>query len=394
MLTRSTEVTGTKGWRLVMARGQRGYALLSVFMLMVIFGGLAGASLLATRVGVQSTKNIIAGNDALYAAESGLFHALSVINRKGVIRFEAEVVRNWRRPEMFGEDPKVIPGHPTMRYEAEVAADETVPDDAGSVTVIGHASTQAQRVLTAELCKGSFLPTGAVHIVRSSSCSTFRGDAFRIDGTDHFFDGNACDRPPHRFDECRAEPVPGISTVDVGTVECIDRALSERQRDNVRGAGGQPSVVKIGGPQDGDLAEFMAHILANPNVVSVPSPVLTGEARLGTKATPQITHLSYAGTVRIGGKTSGVGILIADHDLELAGNTEFVGWIITGGELSVLGNVSVLGSIWTRSFNVVAGGAASVEYCTECLDLIDRLPGTVSGNFPRLMKVCGWSDAS
>jgi hypothetical protein len=372
------------------ARGQGGYALLSVFLLVLIIGGMVGASLLGTRLGLQSTSNLIAGNDAFYAAESGLYDALSVINRLGVIRFRSDVVNRWAGADMFGAPVKEMPGRPGIRYEASVVADETTPEDSGTLRVTGYASTQARRTIEVRLRRGSLLPTGAIHMLETSSCGAFRGNAFQIDGRDHRLNGGACDGSPHSPGECQSESVPGISTVDQKTQECVEAGLLGGQEDNVLGAGGEPSVIKTGGPGSGDLAALMARILANPNVVTNTGATFNGKTQFGTEKAPQITHLSYDGTVTVNGNASGVGILIVDDDLKLSGNLTFTGWIITGGELLVLGNVAVLGSIWTDAFAMVAGGSLSVEYCSACLDLIDRLPGTVTGNFPRLMKVCGW----
>jgi hypothetical protein len=374
-------------------RGQQGYALLSVFLLLGIVGGLAGAGLLGTRLALQSTANLISANDAFYAAESGLLHGLSVINSRGVISFQTDIVERWGSPNLFGGQVKQMPGNPNVRYQVAVAASEATPDDEGVLTVRGYAADLAQRTVEARLCKGSFLPTGAIHILRKSSCGTFRGSTFRIDGNDHRRDGTLCTGSPAPGDACEPEPVPGISTADAETAKCVREALSEQQEDNVRGVGGDPSVVKIGGPLGADLAALLENVLANPNVVTTSAQRFNDNTTLGTYETPQITRMTYEGTVTVSGRTSGVGILVADHGLSLGGDVDFTGWIITGDELSVLGNVAVLGSIWTGAFSMIAGGSMNVEYCTSCLDLIDGLPGTRGGNFPRLMKVCGWSES-
>jgi hypothetical protein len=372
-------------------KGQAGYALLSVFLLVLIIGGMVGASLLGTRLGLQSTNNLIAGNDAFYAAESGLYDALSVINRLGVIRFRSDVVDRWSAADMFGAPVKDMPGRPGIRYEVTLIADETTPDEGGTLKVTGYASTQARRAIEVRLRKGPLLPTGAIHMLESSSCSAFKGGAFQIDGHDHGINGGACDGSHHGTNECQSEPAPGISTVDRDTQQCIEAALRDGQEDKVLGAGTEPSVIQAGGPGSADLGNLMARILVNPNVVTRPEDTFNDKKiSFGTAAAPQITHLSHDGSVTINGNASGVGILVVDDDLSLKGNFTFTGWIIAGGELLVLGNVAVLGSIWTDSLTMVAGGSMSVEYCSACLEIADQLPGTAAGNFPRLMKVSGW----
>jgi hypothetical protein len=372
-------------------RGQGGYALLSVFLLVLIIGGMVGASLLGTRLGLQSTRNLIAGNDAFYAAESGVYDALSAINRSGVTRFRSDVVNRWNGVDMFGSPVKEMPGRPGIRYEAMVFSDEKTPEEGGTLKVTGYAATQARRTIEVRLRKGSLLPTGAIHMLNGSSCSAFKGNAFRIDGRDHTVAGAACDGSPHGAGECQSQPVPGISTVDQKSQECVATGLSDQQKDNVLGSGDEPSVIKTGGPGSSDLASLLARIVANPNVVAKSDATFNGKkTEFGTASAPQITHLTYDGAVTINGSASGVGILIVDDDLSLKGDFTFSGWIITGGELLVLGNVAVRGSIWTDAFTMVAGGSMSVEYCSACLDLADQLPGTAAGNFPRLMKVSGW----
>jgi hypothetical protein len=372
-------------------KGQGGYALLSVFLLVLIIGGMVGASLLGTRLGLQSTRNLLAGNDAFYAAESGLYDALSVINRLGVIRFRSDVVNRWNAQDMFGAPVKEMPGRPGVRYEVAVDADETTPEEGGTVRVTGYAATHARRVIEVRLRKGSLLPTGAIHILQLSSCSAFLGGAFRIDGHDHGINGDDCDGLPHGANECQSEPVPGISTVDQSTQQCVEAALLGVQQDKVLGAGAEPSVIKTGGPSSADLGNLMARILANPNVVTNSGATVNGRSTdLGTAAEPRITHLNYDGTVTINGDASGVGVLIVDGNLKLNGNVTYTGWIIAAGELLVLGNVAVLGSVWTDALTMVGGGSMSVAYCSACLELADQLPGTATGNFPRIMRVSGW----
>jgi len=373
-------------------RDQKGYALLSVFLLVLIIGGLVGAGLLGTRLELQSTKNLVAANQAFYAAESGLLHSLSVINGMGVTDFQSEIVERWEDRDLFGSARKEMPGNPSLRYEVQVTADETAPGDRGRLTVTGYAGPRASRTLEVRLCKGPLLPAGAVHIFRKSSCGTFRGNAFRIDGTDHERDGSACNVSGDPRRGCQSDPVPGVSTRDEDTARCVEDALLQEQGDNVVGAGGEPSIVRIGGPDSAELLMLADSILSNPSVVRSAAPFVTETMSLGTLEEPQITHLTGDGTVKLVGNASGAGILIVDHDLQLSGNFAFLGWIITRGELSVLGSVSVLGSIWTGAFNMVAGGSTSVEYCSACLDMLDRLPGTDAGNFPHLMQVCGWAE--
>ncbi len=57
----------------------------------------------------------------------------------------------------------------------------------------------------------------------------------------------------------------------------------------------------------------------------------------------------------------------------------------------VLGNATILGSLWTGNLQVTVGGSAIIDYCHECLWLVDTT-GDTTGAIPRSMRIVSWRD--
>ncbi|MFQ5666219.1 MAG: hypothetical protein ACE5I7_07275 [Candidatus Binatia bacterium] len=137
---------------------------------------------------------------------------------------------------------------------------------------------------------------------------------------------------------------------------------------------------------------IVANILNNPGVVTTSDNKLNGNTVFGTDQAPQITHLTYPGTVDLNGTATGAGILVVDGGLDIKGNLTFKGWIISRGTVRFTGNSTVLGSLWTPSIGITGGGNATVNFCSACLALADGAGGSATGNVPRTMQVVAWRD--
>ena len=80
-----------------------------------------------------------------------------------------------------------------------------------------------------------------------------------------------------------------------------------------------------------------------------------------------------------------------------------VGWIIVRGatninatgdledSTTVLGDAFIMGSLWTGELNIKVGGSATVNYCHQCMQLVDGMDA-VNGTVPRPMRVVSWGE--
>jgi hypothetical protein len=129
----------------------------------------------------------------------------------------------------------------------------------------------------------------------------------------------------------------------------------------------------------------------------------SGNDTLGTLTNPQITHIA-TDEARLLGNASGAGILIVDGSLTIRGTFDFVGWVIVRGtttvdsetvegETSLLGNATLTGSLWTSQLNVQLGGSMIVDYCQECLQMIDGVSVGNTNAVPRPMRIVSWQES-
>jgi hypothetical protein len=239
---------------------------------------------------------------------------------------------------------------------------------------------------------------GAIYLAADTINAQFTGNSFEVNGNDH---------------TVAAAPVPGgvvkpgISARTDAVKNEVVNSLNATQADNVKGLGFSenpltPSVLNTGGPDINDLERIVDNILSVPGVVTTSSQNFNGNDTFGTMLTPQITHMTNS-DVRLNGNAFGAGILVVDGSITINGTLDFVGWIIVRGatvinatgdtddDTVVLGNATIMGSLWTGHLEIKVGGRAVVDYCEECLELIDDTGG-VDGALPRPMRVVSWQE--
>ena len=385
---------------------ERGIALVATLLLLLLLAVIGTASLTYSVLDLKSTAHFNTGNQALYAAESGVQHALSAINNRGVNDFNQDIVQRWSN--VFGTAARTIPGYASFSYQVAVAADGTDPANRGTITSTGFAPLQAQRIVRVGVRRRGFGGgTGAIHLASDNVEAGFEGNSFAVDGNNHDWYGALQPTAPAR---------PGISTRNDGVTNGVIGSLDTGQKDNVRGLGFSltpltPSVLTIGGPGTSDIELIKEQVLSRPGIVNDSTHVFNnGDTKVfGTLPPPygpiggpgpQITHLTDT-NVTVNGSITGVGILIVDGSLDIRGTIDFIGWILVRGSTkihtqtsgdgtSVLGTAYIKGSLWTADFDVEVGGSAIVDYCEDCLALADTIGG--GGNVPRAMQVTSWGE--
>lgn len=378
-------------------RGEAGYALLSVCLMLLILLTLGAASTVYTTLDLRSTAHYDTGNGAFAAAEAGVLHAVSTMNEMGVLHFERDVVERWST--LYGTATKTVPSLPALRYQVTVASDPAAPALAGTITATGLASLGARRAIRVTVRRGLFTGSpGAIYLAADGVTSQFTGNAFEINGNDHDVFGDPVPSGPIK---------PGIATRNDGVNQTVSNSLNNTQKDNVKGQGFSwspltPSVLPTGGPSVSDLDQIVSHLLSLPGTVTTAQKNFTGNSTFGTIAQPRVTHMTNT-DVTLAGNASGAGVLITDGSITISGSLDFVGWIIVRGatvinasgstddSTFVLGNATILGSLWTGHLDIKVGGSAIVDYCDACLRLVDALDAA-NGATPRPMQVVAWQE--
>ncbi len=372
---------------------ERGFALFAVCLTLLVLLTIGAASTLYTTVDLRATSHYDTGNRAFAAAEAGVLHALSTINESGVIDFENDVVDRWS--SLYGTTSKAIPGLPSLTYQVAVATDAGDPGNRGQLVATGFAPLSARRSIIINLARGDFTGSpGAIYLAAENVSSQFTGNAFDVNGNDHNVFG----------DPVPAGPVkPGISTRNATASQSVINSLNNQQRDNVKGLGFSmspltPSVLPTGGPSVTDLDNIIDRVLSLPGVVTTSQKNFNGNSSFGSIAAPQITYMTNS-NVTLNGNASGAGILVVDGSIKINGSLDFVGWIIVRGATiidadlitTLLGNAMILGSLWTGHLDIKVGGNATVNYCDQCMRLVDNMAAG-GGMVPRPMRVVSWQE--
>src|SRR5512140_2602251 len=77
------------------ATDTRGFALASVLLLLLLLATMGSGAMLYTTLESKSTNHYNTGNEAMYAAESGILDALNVMNMSGGTNFDTDVTQRW-----------------------------------------------------------------------------------------------------------------------------------------------------------------------------------------------------------------------------------------------------------------------------------------------------------
>jgi len=269
---------------------QEGIALVMTLMAIATLLLVASSALMIGSSGNQATRNYRGASQAHFVAESGISHALQVIDGAGVIHFQNDVVNQWGA--VFGAGAKNFAPLGGFTYTVAAVAGGN-PANNGRLVATANGPEGVKNVVVANVSRSNTPSTapGAIYIsTDSTSNSTFNGNAFAVDGNDHNYTGGAGP----------GAPVPGIATRnDTNTQEALN-SLNSAQKDNVTGLGysnGPPisSSIKTSpaAPSMSQLDQMITDLLARPGVQTITSNQINGPTPpFGTVLTPQITYFS------------------------------------------------------------------------------------------------------
>ncbi|HET6201630.1 MAG TPA: hypothetical protein VFI25_02375 [Planctomycetota bacterium] len=195
----------------------------------------------------------------------------------------------------------------------------TVRIGTSTVTVTGWVQRLATEI--------SFSTPAVVNLVDPNAKLIFKGNSFLIDGRDRDLSGGWTNNPP----------VYGIATA--GSKLSVLAQLSKQQLDNVNGAGGKPSITTWSAPSSSWLPS-MVETMRTQADVTFDHYGSTYTGSLGSEKTGNYLVTYSQGDLKIGGGSTGAGVLCVDGNLEITGKWEFVGVILVTGGVTVKGGGS------------------------------------------------------
>jgi hypothetical protein len=345
---------------------------------------------------IEATRNYRGAVQVHLVAESAITEALQIMNGAGVIDFQDDA------PARLPGGSQRFEPLPGFTYVVTAAADAANPVNAGRLVGTASGPNRERNVVVANVVRSNFPLTapGVVYLATDSPTnSTFQGNAFTIDGSDHTMTGQPG----------TADPIPGIATRNEANTQEALASLSGQQKDNIQGLGflnGPPTVPSIqtipAAPTVDQVNQFIEDLLQRPGVVTVPDERINGDHVYGTVEAPQITHLTAEEiTIRGNGNVEGAGVLIVEGDLILQGSLTFRGLVLVRGrtsietdpsETTITGNATFYGSMWTNDLDLRVGGSAVAMYSSEALSLANAVGG--GGALPAPLQITSIADCS
>jgi len=391
----------------------RGSSLVLVLLILFAVLALGIAGLSSASSGLTISNNYRTGIQAMQAAESGVVHAIGLINRNGAANQGGGITTfgnassntgayNWTTFSGWPTTTHTMTGaYSSVSYTITTSSDplrDASATNTGNrmlVTSVGYAPGEATRTVKAHLALMGPFTCGAIDLPNTPIDPTFNGNSFLVDGNDY--------NPTTGTVVSGSTPTLGISTRNSTDTTNIQTELGSQGIDNVTGTdvgANLPSVGSCNGPSvDRVRNEIVPNFLNQACASQTPSclvtnPSLNGNDTFGTMANPQITY--YTGDLTIGqhGTMQGAGILIVDGGLTINGDVDFTGLIIVRGttqfDTDISGHAQIYGALWTTNLELRVAGNAGIYYSSQALSLVNNLPRTPGNNLPQLATVTAW----
>ena len=223
----------------------------------------------------------------------------------------------------------------------------------------------AAKTIEAEAVRFPIVSAGSA--IWAGGTLTFNGNAFLVDGHDHYATA-PYDTVPG------AAPMPAVQTKGPTS----DASISGVQTDNVTGAGSDPSIK-----QSAYTYDFNTIWSQLSGIVDYS---FTGDQSF-TSSTPAYGSLLYPkvvmvnGNLSAGGNWSGTGILMVNGNLSMGGGSNFTGIVIATGNIYIAGSSAsdmariVGGIIYGSNLinNSTNGGAGKIFYSSQAINAAQTL---------------------
>lgn len=372
-------------------RNENGLALFAVLLLLVMFLSLSAASIFTTALDLKSTTHYATGNQALHVAESGIIHALNVLNTRSIWDLGTQSTDNkWSDPTTGVFDGVLtLPNNPNLRYFAYITPDPDVnlSIEQGVITAIGTGLDNSGRVLQVAIRKSDLSGAlSAIFLSNPNPNPTFNGDKFIVSGHDVDLLGNQT-----------GYISPAIATQDDAAAATTITAIGA-QTDQITGLGENPSVLPTGGPLPEDY-QAIAEAIFLQDPAPFHNQVFNGATDLkginiGTSDEPWLTWVkgdcTLNGSGSPGGVQMGYGFLYCEGSCKLNGSAEFTGWVMCrDGNEMLNGNFTMTGMLWTGEIDTKFGGSMVANFSMAA---IQTYASQAFAKFPRKMRVTTWQE--
>jgi hypothetical protein len=191
----------------------------------------------------------------------------------------------------------------------------------------------------------------------------FNGTAFLINGNDTNLDGTKGPNPA----------IPGIGTP--GNPTGIVSQLSAKQKPDVTGFGGSPSVSKVTAD---DINAQMSAIAPLATLTWSGADEHLSNAVIGDLKNQKAQIAHAKGNLFLSGGTKGCGILVVDGNLEVTGNFDFAGVVFVSGSVTFKGGggaKNIRGALFTpgnvQGDDVNVSGSIQIGYSSQALDIVN-----------------------
>jgi len=410
--------------RRTLVENQDGFAIVSVFMLLLLVVTLGAATMLYTALDVKGTQHYMAGNQAFAASEAGILDAINIINTRGVVNMQNDVVSSG----IISTAATVIPGYSKYTYQVTSLVAGATPATQATVTLKGKAPLSGERIIKVGLQRGALSGgPGALHLSNDTAVGTMNGNSMTIDGNNYLVT-DITTNPPVAVADPSIPVRPAISTrndtvsaqvvtslagqgtiVGLGTPPSVWTTAAASTADLLRfvndilTANGAPSGCnKTGGGQEywmpgpcGGLGppgpECGVHCIAHTNgSLSTPK-----SDTWGTLAVPNVTYVLDT-DAKITGGSQGAGILIFSGNVHFGGSFNYCGWVLfqnpTANGIEILGTPKIYGTVLTPLAAFTGAGNMVIRYSQDCLNKADTAGINGSGNLPHPVTVTSWAE--
>ncbi len=418
-------------------KSSEGFALFIAILVMAIVMLFLGASFFLSRVEMKITSNFKLGTQALGVADTGLLHALKVLEPQKGWDFNdsftcqtppCDVISNSSFPSAPGFTYSV-----TVENDAlDIANGGSASDDTDSLVVListANGPNDTKRQVQAYVKRSSvdFTTPGAVYLPASSANIDFsvaNNPGMFITGDDtSYTDSNSDGWADSTEPASPVKQVKGVATIaDINGNDPVGDSfktalISSSLNGLVQGDGySSPNTPSVSITTDQiDVNQIALNLFNHAGTVQD----LDGEHKTcsssspciyGTDASPQITYIREgASHIHLDGYVTGSGVLATEGKTHLYGNFEFHGLVIAVKEglttqvpvpetvssdyFSLRNDARVFGAVLLGPKDSALGfemqDNAKVYYNSDAINMAESLCGEC---FPQSPSVFAWID--
>lgn len=337
-------------------------ALVIVLMAMALILCTTGANLFFTGLNVRTSSNFKTGRSAMYAADTGIQHALATIPLGA--DFNALLSGSVTEFPLVSGKPTLTGSLSGYTYSVVVENDtsitgETTTTDNNRIVILTSTATDTKgsqsRVRAYVGRSGSpWVPPGTIYIpAGANSDADFNtSGTFFISGNDTSYSGDG--NGDGRADSTSAGPnsaIYGVTPLYDAIVNEFLSSLNNTEKTRVQGQGYNastspvtPSVFKTATSfsvadlansfknYSGAVQYLNGYHVTSTDCPSPPASTPPANCRFGTDSSPQITYIkAESGTIKFdpSSTVTGSGVLILDGKANVFGNFEFHGLVIS-----------------------------------------------------------------